>query len=192
MFQSRTGLWKMENFCSPELKETVNARRRPLTEITSPLYNPMPLLYGGDKRWSESAADQLKSRRDELAVSALSLCVLMCTGISSAPNLLSHPSPLSCPITNQHSAAWEPGGRTEASALTCSASRSPLAPFHVLPEHLRSSWRCCCSLHLTQGASPGHFLQTVSPPLYFFPLSLFACHVTSSSFRATLIILPEH
>lgn len=42
------GKWRISALHKWQLQETVNAQRRPLTEIT-PLYNPMPLLYGGQE-----------------------------------------------------------------------------------------------------------------------------------------------
>ncbi len=43
------GKWRVSALQTCQGEETVNAQRRPLTEITLPLYNPMPRLYGGQE-----------------------------------------------------------------------------------------------------------------------------------------------
>lgn len=117
--------------------ETVNAQHGPLTEITPPLYNPMPRLYGGQEVKRELYRSADKQARRVGHVGSFGACDRGCASVSTVgvdryaicTRVLSHPlsARLSPPITNQHSAAWELSGHSTAPALTCSASRSPLA-----------------------------------------------------------------
>lgn len=50
MFQrGGCGKWRVSALQKRQAEETVNAQRRPLTEITPPLYNRMLRLYGGQE-----------------------------------------------------------------------------------------------------------------------------------------------
>lgn len=103
----QAGLWKMEDFCSSGVP--ANAQRRPLTEITPPLYNPMPLLYGGQevKRERCRSTDKQTWRVCHTALSlrmcfsahrcccvqVCHCCLILCEPITDQPSSHTHMSP---------------------------------------------------------------------------------------------------
>lgn len=173
--------------------ETVNGQQRPLTEITPPLYNPVPRLYGGQE---VSGADPDVTGLPYCSM-AFSVCVCVCAVVhtvnadrySFCTLLLSHPLCicLSRPITNQHSAGREPDNQSEATALTCSASRSPLARQHGFPEHLRSHQRCFCSIQLSHIRDQHRFpLSTPVPVNQTLSLCSYRNFITPHTHRPSL------
>lgn len=156
------GKWRLSVFQESQPMLSIG----PLTEITPPLYNPKPLLCGGQKVKREHCGSTDKQTistvlNGSFPVLVLQCCVLLSTGTP----LLSHPMwvRLGQPIT-------EPRGSIEAQAPTsCSsiatASLNLSEPFLLPPPHTRK-------------ASP---IQPTFRKLFPFTFSLFfvmqLCHL---------------
>lgn len=118
------GKWRVSALQKRRAEETVNAQRRPLTEITPPLYNRMPRLYGGQEVKREHCRSSNKQTWRVYHIAGALYCVraLVYTVVNLCrciicTQLLPHPlcACLSPSISNQHSA--KPSSRTKASAL---------------------------------------------------------------------------
>lgn len=148
--------WAVEkDFCSSG--EPANAQRRPLTEITPPLYNPKPLLCGGQEVKQEHRGSTDKQMMSTILLDgSFPVCVLQCcvvivyrytTAVSS-------------------SASWPQPAHHRSALSSARAQRSHLS---MSPDMICLQHRDTASLNLSEAflLPPPHTRKDITYPAHF-------------------------